>query len=246
MEILGKEKPKLVYLGASRILFPHPVKAVSEFVHDYGGVVIYDGSHVLGLIAGGKFQDPLREGADALIGSTHKTFPGPQGGVILTNNEDVNEKIESVLSRPYMLVDNPHVARIAALGITSEEMRKYGVEYANSIIKNSKELASNLEKLGIPVKGRTLGYTRSHQILLDVSIDGFDLKNKLEVFNIFIDAIGRIGTQEVTRRGMSVVDMKNVAELIYRGIKNVDVSTLKEDVASFAARFNRIKFSFDD
>lgn len=79
LEMLSKDKPELIMLGASLIVYPVPIKEIAELVHSYGGLVAYDGSHVLGLLAGQQFQDPLREGADLLFGSTHKTFPGPQG-----------------------------------------------------------------------------------------------------------------------------------------------------------------------
>ena len=181
VDALSKSKPKLVFLGASRILFPHPVKDIAETVHDYGGVLVYDGSHVLGLIAGGVFQDPLREGADCLLGSTHKTFPGPQGGVILCNDENVMREINEMLSRPYMLVDNPHVARIAALGITADEMLNFGREYAENIVKNSKRLGVKLKKLGLNVKGENLGFTETHQLLLNLDASGYILKEKLEI-----------------------------------------------------------------
>jgi len=246
IEILDKEKPKLVFLGASRILFPQPVKEIAEFVHDYGGIVAFDGSHVLGLICGGRFQDPLREGVDILIGSTHKTFPGPQGGLIVTNDKNIRDEIWKVLSRPYMLVDNPHVARIAALGVTAEEMKKFGHYYAESIIQNSKALAKSLEKLGLKVKGKELGYTESHQLLLGLEIDTIKLKDELEKYNIFIDAIGRIGTQEITRRGMSEKDMSKIAEFVHRAIENIETYSLKEEISEFAQRFNKVEYSFDE
>ncbi len=115
-DIIYRERPKLIILGASFILFPHPVKEIAEIAKDVGALTIYDGSHVLGLIAGNSFQDPLREGADILLGSTHKTFPGPQGGIIITNNDEIYETLKNFLDFPPVMVDNPHINRIAALG----------------------------------------------------------------------------------------------------------------------------------
>ena len=115
-DIIYRERPKLIILGASFILFPHPVKEIAEIAEDVGALTIYDGSHVLGLIAGNSFQDPLREGADILLGSTHKTFPGPQGGIIITNNDEIYETLKNFLGFPPVMVDNPHINRIAALG----------------------------------------------------------------------------------------------------------------------------------
>ena len=73
-EILEK-KPKIILFGGSLFLFPHPISEAREAANEVGAKIIYDGAPVLGLIAGGKFQDPLKEGADLLVGSTHKTFP---------------------------------------------------------------------------------------------------------------------------------------------------------------------------
>ncbi|MGI0130209.1 MAG: serine hydroxymethyltransferase, partial [Thermoplasmata archaeon] len=76
-EVIRAERPDAVVLGQSFFLFPYPLKEIADAAHSVGALVLYDGSHVLGLIAGGEFQDPLREGADLLYGSTHKSFPGP-------------------------------------------------------------------------------------------------------------------------------------------------------------------------
>jgi len=102
-------------LGASLILFPQPVRALAECVHEYGGYVAYDGSDVLGVIAGKQFQDPVREGADVLVGSTHKTFFGPMGELILSNREDLMREINQGVSHRFLY--NPHLNRIAALGV---------------------------------------------------------------------------------------------------------------------------------
>jgi len=154
------------HTGASFILFPHPVREISDLVEDIGALLIYDGSHVLGLIAGGEFQDPLREGAQILLGSTHKTFPGPQGGIILTNDEDLAKNLSEFLGFPPVMVDDPHVNRIAALGITVEEMIKYGKDYAKHVINNAKFFAKKMHKLGLNVAYPDKDFTESHQIHL--------------------------------------------------------------------------------
>ena len=116
IEVIRAERPDLVVLGGSYMLFPHPVKELAEAVHEYGGLLAYDGSHVLGLIAGGVFQDPLREGADILFASTHKTFPGPQGGLILTNEEEYYRKLSKNVF--HKIADNIHFNKIAALAVS--------------------------------------------------------------------------------------------------------------------------------
>jgi len=140
-EIILREKPKVVIFGASLILFPHPVAELSKVAKEVGAIVGYDGSHVLGLIAGGEFQNPLREGAAALFGSTHKTFFGPQGGILLADAEHGEEMKKHIFPR---FVDNAHWNRIAALTLALAEMKNFGKEYAEQVVKNAKKLAGAL------------------------------------------------------------------------------------------------------
>jgi len=100
-EVIRKAKPGIVTFGGSLFLFPHPVKELQEVAREVGAYTVYDGAHVLGLIAGRQFQNPLKEGADFITASTHKTFPGPQGGVVLANLEGKRMKrgVKSVQSK---------------------------------------------------------------------------------------------------------------------------------------------------
>jgi len=164
-DIINQE-PKIVLLGGSLFLFPHPVKDAREAADEVGAQVMYDGAHVLGLIGGGKFQDPLAEGADLLVGSTHKTFPGPQGGIILCTDELKNTIDEAVFPG---VVSNHHLHHLAALGIALAEMLEFGQNYADQIIRNAKSLAQNLHELGFNVLCENLGFTESHQVAMDVS-----------------------------------------------------------------------------
>lgn len=246
VELLLKEKPKLVILGASRILFPQPIREIAETVHDYGGYVCYDGSHVLGLIAGGEFQDPIGEGADVLVGSTHKTFPGPQGGAFLTNDVEIYRSYLELIELPFTLVDNPHVARIAALGVTVEEMLKFGRDYAKQVIVNAKRLAESLGDLGLELEAKELGYTKSHQIYISNKYDRLEIKRRLEEAGIFIDTLGRMGSQEVTRRGMGEREMEKIAKLTIDVISGEDTVSVRETVIELASNFNKVHYSFDE
>ena len=97
-EMIKQLKPKLLVFGSSQILFPAPLHELKALADEVGSYCVYDGSHVMGLIAGKQFQDPLREGATTLFGSTHKSFPGPQGGIILSNaDEKITSKLDSTL-----------------------------------------------------------------------------------------------------------------------------------------------------
>lgn len=216
IKLVNKTRPAAVILGATVFLFPHPVKEISEVVHSYGGKVIYDGSHVMGLIAGGAFQDPLEEGADLLLGSTHKTLFGPQGGMILSNRHHLIEKIES--SYLYRFIDNFHLNRIAALGVALEEMKIHGRKYAKRVIQNSKVLAEVLDAKGLPVAARESGFTRSHQVFLNYVNRGEKIRNALETNKIVVDSRVRLATNEVTRRGMGADEMEEIARLVSGGV----------------------------
>ncbi|MHA1450593.1 MAG: serine hydroxymethyltransferase [Candidatus Hodarchaeales archaeon] len=232
---LEKEKPSLVFLGASLFLFPHPVREIAGAVHEYGGTVVYDGSHVMGLIAGKRFQDPLAEGADVIIGSTHKSFPGPQGGIILANDNQMIAKLQPACSlKPVegiVLMDNPHPARIAALGAVAEELLENNLAqiYATQIVKNSKALAVSLDASGYTLKGKNQGFTESHQVLSDINDfnTGAIKRDILHEHGIISDSALRFGTAELTRLGYVEKDMVEIARIItavlspdYDGSKN--------------------------
>ncbi|MCD6480712.1 MAG: hypothetical protein J7L31_00350 [Thermoplasmata archaeon] len=236
-EVKNMEKDfPLILLASSIIPFPHPVRSIRDAMR---GWMAYDASHVLGLIAGGKFQQPLEEGADVMIGSTHKTFPGPQGGIVVTNSDEVAERMEKYLLFDYDegigLVDNPHVNRIAALGAALEEMIRNGREYASRVIRNAKHLARNLHEGGLRVRFEERDFTESHQILLDMEKEEAGrLYRKLEENGIFIDCIGRIGVAEVSHIGMKEEEMEKIAHLILDVMKGKDV---REEAKKLAMEF---------
>ncbi|MHA1617353.1 MAG: aminotransferase class I/II-fold pyridoxal phosphate-dependent enzyme [Candidatus Njordarchaeales archaeon] len=245
-DVILTAKPKLVVLGASFILFPHPVKEIAETAKEVGAITIYDGSHVLGLIAGGEFQDPLREGADILLGSTHKTFPGPQGGIILCDNDEIYGRLREYFGFPLVIVDNPHVNRIAALGITAVEMQLYGKEYARKVVENAQFLASQLCKKGLNISHPEKGFTRSHQIHLKVGDEkeGRAIVDTLEKAGIIADIAVRFGTQEVTRRGITQEDLRRIVEIISEIlIDKKDPTSFREETRSIALRLNRVLYS---
>ncbi len=237
--LLRSAKPKVVFFGSSFIPFPHPVRQLSELA---SGTCVYDGSHVLGLIAGGVFQDPLREGCSLLIGSTHKSFPGPQGGIILSNNEEVFSKVSGKIHPG--IVDNIHLNRVAALTVALLEMMQFGKAYAQSVVKNSQALAKALAAEGVKVRGAAFGYTKSHQVLLDYDMGKLAFyAAKLEQANIIVDNGGRVGTSELTRMGYGTAQMEEVAELVslvVLGKRPVDL--VKKRVKGLVKQFQEPKY----
>ncbi len=243
-DLILREKPKVVIFGASIILFPHPTRTVAKAAHDVGAHVAYDGSHVLGLIAGGEFQDPLREGSQALFGSTHKSFFGPQGGIILSDKEH-GEAIKKRIHPEF--VDNAHWNRIAALTLAIAEMKEYGKEYAKRVVGNAQSLAKALAEDGFPVACPQLGYTQSHQVLLNYGgyKEGGAIARKLERANIIVDSGVRLGVCEATRRGMKEEEMQRIASLIKRVVvDDEDPNSVKGDVMKFVKEFQEIEYCF--
>ena len=238
--MMKSEKPKVVFFGSSFIPFPHPAKQLSSAS---GGPCVYDGSHVLGLIAGGEFQDPLREGCSLLIGSTHKSLPGPQGGIILSNNEEVFDAVSGKIHPG--IVDNIHLDRVAALAVCLVEMLQFGKPYAQTVVKNSQVLAKALTAHGVRLRGAAFGYTKSHQILMDYDAAKLQFfAGRLEQANIIVDNGGRIGTSEMTRMGYGANEMELVAELmsqIILGKKPADF--VQKRVKTLVKQFQQPRFT---
>lgn len=249
IELLEQVQPKLAILGGSLFPFPHPVKELAETAHSVGTTLAYDGSHVLGLIAGEQFQDPLKEGADILLGSTHKTLPGPQGGILLVREDmELAERIDLTLRSPPVLVDNYHHHRVAALAMTLAEILHFGKAYAQKVVQNAQTLARNLHECGISIVGASKGYTRSHQVLFEMEKPehGHQIRDHLEEADIIADAGVRLGTQEVTRRGMREKEMVQIAELISKVlVEQVPSKQVKRQVHMLTQQFKDVHYCFD-
>jgi len=244
-DLIVRTKPKVIIFGASRILFPHPVQRLTRLAEDIGACVWFDASHVMGLIAGGQFQSPLQEGASALFGSTHKSFFGPQGGIILADKEH-GEIIKQRIFPAY--VDNAHWNRIAALTLALAEMREFGKAYAEQTVKNAQALAKTLAESNFPVVGSNFGFTKSHQIFLDYGgyKKGREVAEKLEKANIIVDCGVRLGVCELTRRGMEEKEMQKVAELMERTVNaGEEPKEVKHEVAKFVGEFPKIQYCFE-
>jgi glycine hydroxymethyltransferase len=244
-EMVQRIRPRVVVFGASLFLFPHPVHELAKIAHEVGAHVGYDGSHVMGLIAGKSFQDPLREGADALFGSTHKSFFGPQGGIFLADKTH-GEKMKKNVFPAY--VDNAHWNRIAALTLALAEMREFGRSYAVQVTKNAQALAKTLSDYGFPAACPAYGYTKSHQIFLDCGgyKAGRAMAERLEKANIIVDCGVRLGTCETTRRGMKEKEMQEIAILMKRVIIDGEKpSKAKKDTIKLAGEFQKVTYCFE-
>ena len=255
--------PKIGMFGGSLFLFPHPVKELSNFMHDHGMYINYDGAHVAGLIAGGEFQDPLKEGADSMTMSSHKTLWGPQGGIIVSF-----EKHADVIKKAIFPgnTSSHHLHHVAGKAIALAESLEFGKDYAKHVIKNAKALAEALVGYGFGVLGEKRGYTASHQIAVDVSKfgDGGSVEKNLEKANIILNrqllpgdikagrhymhpSGVRIGVPETTRLGMKQSEMKEIAHFIKRVVVDLqDPRIVAKDVADFRKQFQKVQYAFDN
>ena len=217
--------------------------------------LIYDASHVIGLIAGQRFQSPFEEGADVIISSTHKTLAGPQGGMVLTNDESIAERVARGVYP--LLMSNHHLNRLPALAGTFIEWMECGEAQADAIVANAKALGQALAERGVPMLGADLGFTESHTLILIVDKygEGSALANHLEACYIIAGAAGlapevgtsgvRIGVQEVTRWGMTPEDAPDIAECIVSALAGGTPEELKPKVAEVARRFDTIQFTVE-
>ena len=254
--------PKIAMFGASVFPFPHPVKELVETFHNVGATVCYDSAHVSGLIAGGQFQDPLREGADVVTASTHKTLPGPQGGMVISW-ERFADKIKRATFPG--CVSNHHLHSVAAKAVAFSEMLAFGKQYAEQIARNAKALGQALFERGFKVLGEKKGFSQSHVLIMDITGygDGRTIEKKLEQANIILnrnllpydlkfgrhfEAPGgiRCGTLECTRLGMKEGEMGELAELMARVVvKGEPPEKVREDVIEFRRGFQKIHYAFD-
>jgi glycine hydroxymethyltransferase len=265
--VIRAAKPGIVTFGGSLFLFPHPIKELKEVCNEVGAYVAYDASHVLGLIAGGQFQDPLREGADFITSSTHKTFPGPQGGVVIGSpttlaKEKAVKKIQFAIFP--LSASNTHLGRLPALSVAALEMKVFGAQLARQTIKNAQKAGQYLYENGIKVLAEKKGFTKSHQIAVDIRNYGAGKKiaQDLEDANIILnknllpyddqsskdDPSGlRIGFQDITRRGFLEGDIKQLCDLMLEVIKSKrKPAEVKVDVLALKKDFSQVKYGFQN
>ena len=257
-------EPKVALIGQSVFLFPTPFTEIADAAHEVGAKVMYDGAHVLGLIAGGVFPDPLKDGADVMTGSSHKTFPGPQGGFLLSSSED--EKFHRKLNNSIFpgVCSSYHLHHVAGKVVALAEFEEYGQAYAQDTVANAKAFASALASEGFDVLAESRGYTATHQVLtrhgdLD-SGAGAKAARLLEEAGIITNmnmlpgdtkALSpsglRLGVQELTRVGMDQTQMEEVAALYARVlIKGEDTQSVKKDVKQLKSQFQTIRYCFNE
>jgi glycine hydroxymethyltransferase len=257
-DLIARERPALVVFGRSLFLFPEPVSELREVCAEVGARVFYDAAHALGLVAAGRFQDPLREGAEVVCGSTHKTFFGPQRGLVLSAGDD--EALVRDLDKGVFpgSSSNHHLFSLPALLVSALEVEAFGAEYAARTIDNARALASALAARGLSVACPERGHTESHQVVLDCAehgggkrasarLCGQDIVCNMNLLpgepakNAFDPRGVRLGVQEMTRYGMGPPEMEEVATLLRAGLEGKEI---RAEVQALRARFSQVHYGF--
>jgi len=258
--LVKKLHPKVLIFGKSLFLFPEPIKDLVKICNDNETTIIYDAAHVLGLIAGKHFQDPLGEGAAIVTASTHKTFFGSQRGIIMSNMD----------KKEWWKIDkgafpgsssNHHLDTLVSLAVTTCEMIAFAEEYTKQTIANAKTLGRSLSSAGFNVQAKEFDFTESHQVAVDVSELGGGnevariLKENDIILNMNLlpfeplekvtNPSGiRIGVQEMTRFGMKAEEMERIAELIKKCLK--ESCSVNNEVRELRKDFQKVHYSFDE
>lgn len=259
-ETVDRLRPELLVFGKSMFICQEPIAFISDLVKDWEDkpIIMFDMAHVLGLY--GAFQDPLAEGANVITGSTHKTFFGPQRGLIAGNfpkGSSLRKLWLDIKNRAFPgSTSNHHLGTLLALLVAAYEMNAFKEDYQKTVMANAKSFAKSLNSKGVPVEGdETDGFTETHQVLIRVKAfgDGMEMARRLEDNNIltnyqalpddktFLESSGiRMGVQEMTRFGMEETDFDIlsgfIADIILKG------SNPKEEVKAFRQNFLNMKF----
>ena len=262
--LLEEHKPELIILGKSMVIYKEPLKEISQMIANMSPrpILLYDMAHVLGLI-GPYFQEPFKEGADMVTGSTHKTFFGPQRGVISSNmseGTEYEELWEAIVRRVFPgSVSNHHLGTLVGLLLAAYEMNVFKQDYQKAVVSNAKGFARALKDQGLMVEGDPkVGYTETHQVIIRVGYGkGPMMAERLEENNIIVNYQGapddeafttasclRAGVQEMTRFGMKEEDFAALAE--YMGEVILKERPVAKEVARFRKKFIEMKYCLPD
>lgn len=255
-EQVKQVRPKLITIGGSLNLFPHPVSEIREIADEYEAYVHFDAAHLCGIIAGKAWPQPLEQGAHLMSFSTYKSLGGPPSGLILTNDPDLAARIDQIAYPG--LTANFDAAKSAALAMTLLDWKEFGTDYAKTMISTARALAMALMDKNIPVFAADRNVTTSHQFAIKAKQygGGQTMAKLLRQANLLSCGIGlpidpvsndlnglRLGTPEMVRWGMKPDDMPEIASFFSRVFVEGEVpEKVAKDVSDFRQRFNRLHF----
>ncbi len=255
MRLAKEVRPKLISIGGSLNLFPHPVQEIRAVADEVGSKVLFDAAHLCGLIAGHAWENPLQQGAHIVTMSTYKSLGGPSGGILLTNDVTISEKLDAIAYPG--LTANFDMGRIAALALTLLDWRTFGNQYAQAMIDVAQSLAAAIALEGIPVYASARGFTQSHQFALEATeFNGArHMAEKLRKAGFLACGIGlplpqidgdmnglRMGSPEMVRWGVGPQDTKTLAAFIARALRSDKPEELAPAVARLRRQFNKLHF----
>ncbi len=245
-------RPKLITIGGSLNLFRHPIADIRAIADEVGAIVMFDAAHMSGMIAGKAWQQPLEEGAHVMTMSTYKSLGGPPSGLIVTNDADMAQKLDTI-AFPGMTA-NFDAAKSAALAMTLLDWKVFGRDYAKAMAATARALAAELSARGVKVHAADRGGTTSHQFAIEIA--GQASAKLLRQANILTCGIGlpiaevagdmnglRMGTPEIVRWGMTEKDMPVLAGFIADVLTGKrQAQSVAPEVAAFRAQFTRLHF----
>ncbi|MCF8511144.1 MAG: aminotransferase class I/II-fold pyridoxal phosphate-dependent enzyme [Rhodobacteraceae bacterium] len=248
-------KPKLITIGGSLNLFPHPVPEIRVIADEVGAHVLFDAAHQCGIIAGGVWTNPLNQGAHLMTMSTYKSLGGPAGGLVVTNDATIAERLDAI-AFPGMTA-NFDAAKSAALAISLLDWRDHGAAYAKAMVELSQALAKEMAALGLPVFAVEKGGTQSHQFAIEAKAfgGGQTASKTLRQAGFLACGIGlpiaevpgdlnglRIGTPELVRRGVTPADAPALAGLIAEGLRSNDPAAVAPGTKAPRAKFQGLHY----
>lgn len=254
-ELALKVRPKIITVGGSLNLFPHPVPQIRAIADEVGAKVLFDAAHQCGIIAGGVWANPLAQGAHLMTMSTYKSLGGPAGGLIVTNDSAIAEKLDRIAFPG--LTANFDAAKSAALAISLLDWREFGRAYAQAMADTARAFAEALAAAGLPVFAAEKGFTTSHQFALEAAgFGGGQAASKtLEKAGFLACGIGlpiapvegdlnglRIGTPELVRWGVTPADIPEIAALVAEALRSNDPAAIAPRTRALRARFDRLHY----
>ena len=248
-DMVKQYRPRVVVAGASAYPRAIDFKTFAEIAHRYDAYLMVDMAHIAGLVAGGQHMNPVPY-ADVVTTTTHKTLRGPRGGMILTNDEALNKKINSAVFPGSQGGPLMHVIAGKAVCLKEAASPEFA-KYAHDVVENAAALAESLRAHGFDMVS---GGTDNHLVLVDLrrkGITGKELQDKLDTVNITLNKNAipndpqkpgitsgvRIGTPVVTTRGFEACEMEEIVECIdlvcadYEGNKQAVIDRVAEMIA---------------
>ncbi|HRN74754.1 aminotransferase class I/II-fold pyridoxal phosphate-dependent enzyme [Ottowia sp.] len=248
-------RPRLITAGGSLNLFEHPVADLRAIADEVGAWLMFDAAHLSGMFAGRAWKNPLDEGAHVMTMSTYKSLGGPAGGLIVTNEAQLAERLDAIAYPG--LTANFDAGRVAALARSLIDWRVHGQDYARAMQDTARALAQALHALGLPVHAIGRGATDSHQLALRAArwSGGQRAARHMARSGLLACGIGlpidpvagdvnglRLGVPEIVRLGMGPSDMPALARLIERALQADAPPSVADEVAAFRSRFSGVHY----